>query len=159
MEQLENLQPWALQLYPALVLAPLRHSRAEKVVHTTKFNVNFSGIRIGKVTFTIEIDGEEYDLKASGKTDGVARLFSSGKGNFNSQGRFDGDNVIATSHAVQVVEKGKTAKLSMAFDNGNLVDVSANPKKKSRKGKSYIQILPDHLKAIMRSGQFDCCAD
>ncbi len=122
---------------------------AEKVVHTTKFNINFSGIRIGKVTFTIEIDGKEYDLKASGKTDGVARLFSSGKGSFNSQGRFDGDNVIAASHAVQVVEKGKTAKLSMAFDNGNLVEVSANPKKKSRKGKSYIQILPDHLKAIM----------
>lgn len=122
---------------------------APKIVHTTKFNINFGSVRIGKVNFTIEIDGEDYTLSASGKTDGVARMFSKGKGSFVSKGRFEDDTVVSASHSVQVTEKGKTARLSMAFDEGNLVEVSASPKKKPRTGKNYVPILDEHLKSII----------
>ncbi len=122
---------------------------APKIVHTTKFNVSFTGIRIGKVTFTIEIDGDDYLLKANGKTDGVARLFSKGKGSFSSSGHFEGDKVISAAHEVQVTEKGKTAKLAMSFDDGDLKEVSANPKKRPRTGEGYIKIQESHLKAII----------
>ncbi len=122
---------------------------APKIIHTTKFNVNYTGIRIGKVTFTIEIEGDDYLLKANGRTDGVARLFSKGKGSFKSVGHFDGNSVISSSHSVEVTEKGKTAKLDMSFDEGNLKDVVAKPKKKRRKGKKYIPITEEHLKSII----------
>ena len=120
-----------------------------KIVHTTKFNVNYTGIRIAKITFTIEIEGDEYLLRANGKTDGVARLFSKGKGSLESAGHFEGENVISTAHKVEVTEKGKTAKLNMSFDAGNLRAVSANPEKKKREGNGYIPILEEHLKSII----------
>ncbi len=120
-----------------------------KIVHTTQFNVNYTGVRIGKITFNIEITGNDYKLSANGKTDGVARMFSKGKGSFVSKGRFENDMVISTSHTIQVTEKGKTAKLDMAFDNGDLVKVSAEPKKKPRTGKNYIPVLEEHLKSII----------
>ena len=122
---------------------------AQKIVHTTQLNVSYTGIRIGKVTFTITIDGDDYTLSANGKTDGVARMFSRGKGSFESSGHFESDTVISTSHQVQVTEKGKTAKLSMAFDRGNLIDVSAKPAKKPRTGKNYVPILEEHLRSII----------
>ena len=121
----------------------------QKIVHTTKFNVNYIGIRIGKVTFTIEIDGDDYLLKANGRTDGVARLFSRGRGSLKSRGHIKGGTVISTSHNVQVTEKGKTAKLAMSFDDGNLKKVSAVPKKRKRTGKGYIPVLEKHLKSII----------
>jgi len=121
---------------------------ASKIVQTTKFNVNYSGIRVGKITFTIEIDGEEYLLKAKGKTDGVARLFSKGKGSFSSSGHFDGASVISASHSVEVTEKGKTAKLDMLFDEGNLKNVNSVPEKK-KKSKKYIPVLEEHLQSII----------
>jgi len=120
-----------------------------KIVHTTKFNVNFTGIRIGKITFTIEIDGDDYLLKANGKTDGVARLFSKGKGSLKSAGRISGDSVISTNHSIEVNEKGKTATLAMSFDNGNLEEVSSSEKQRDRTGKGYIPILEEHLKSII----------
>lgn len=133
----------------ALTLLPFLANATPKIVHTTQFSVSFTGIRIGKVTFEIKIDGDEYALKAHGKTDGVARMFSKGKGSFNSQGHFIADKVVSSAHAVQVTEKGKTAKLSMSFKDGNLDDVQANPKKKLRTGKGYIPILDQHLKSII----------
>jgi hypothetical protein len=123
-------------------------SSASKIVQTTKLNVNYSGIRVGKITFTIEIDGEDYLLKAKGKTDGVARLFSKGKGSFRSAGRFDGNSVISASHSVEVTEKGKTAKLEMLFDEGNLKNMSSVPKKK-KKSKKYIPVLEEHLQSVI----------
>ena len=122
---------------------------APKIVHTTKFDVNYTGFRIGKITFTIEIEGDDYLLKANGRTDGVARLFSRGKGSFESEGRFVGDTVISTSHSVQVTEKGKTAKLEMSFDDGNLINVSTSPHKKPKTGRKYIPVLEEHLKSII----------
>jgi len=122
---------------------------APKTVQTTKFDVNYGGLRIGNLTFTIEIAGDGYALKANGKTAGVARLFSRGKGSFTSEGRFEGAAVIAAKHEIQVTEKGKTAKLSMTFDNGDLKNVTASPKKKSRTGKDYIPILDEQLKSII----------
>lgn len=130
-------------------LAPTTAANAAKIVHTTQFNVNFTGIRIGKITFNIEIEGNDYQLSANGKTDGVARMFSKGKGSFVSRGHFEKDLVISTSHEIQVTEKGKTAKLEMSFDEGNLINVSANPKKKPRTGKKYIPILEEHLRSII----------
>ena len=124
-------------------------AKKSKIVHTTKFTVNYTGIRIGRLTFTIEIDGDDYLLKANGKTDGVARLFSKGKGSFESAGHFKGDKVISSAHKVQVTEKGKTARLKMSFDEGNLKKMSASPKKKRRKGKGYIPILKKHLQSII----------
>ena len=123
-------------------------SSASKIVQTTKLNANYSGIRVGKITFTIEIDGEDYLLKAKGKTDGVARLFSKGKGSFRSAGRFDGNSVISASHSVEVTEKGKTAKLEMLFDEGNLKNMSSVPKKK-KKSKKYIPVLEEHLQSVI----------
>ncbi len=132
----------------AVFTATSAHSQT-KIVHTTKFNVNYTGIRIGKITFTIEIDGDEYLLKADGRTAGVARLFSKGKGSLESAGHFEGNTVISTTHKVEVIEKGKTAKLVMSFNNGDLKEVTADPKKKQRKGKGYIPILAEHLKSII----------
>ncbi|MCF6321302.1 MAG: DUF3108 domain-containing protein [Rhizobiaceae bacterium] len=122
---------------------------APKTVQTTKFNVNYGGLRIGNLTFTIELAEGGYALSARGKTAGVARLFSKGKGSFSSEGRFEGANVIAAEHKIQVTEKGKTAKLSMSFDNGNLKSVTANPKKKVRTGKEYVPITDELLKSII----------
>jgi len=130
-----------LAVFPAL--------SAPKTIQTTKFNVNYGGLRIGNLTFTIELAEDGYALSANGKTAGVARLFSKGKGSFSSEGRFEGASVIAVEHKIQVTEKGKTAKLSMSFDNGNLKNVTANPKKKVRTGKDYVPITDELLKSII----------
>jgi len=122
---------------------------APKVVQTSNFNIVYSGIRIGKIGFTIEIDGDGYTLSAKGRTDGVARLFSRGKGSFSSEGKFEGVSVISAVHEVQVTEKGKTAKLAMSFDNGNLKDVTISPKKKPRTHKNTVPVLAEHLKSII----------
>ncbi len=142
----------AVFLFAGLTVAGFGGSKvfsAPKIVHTTKFNVNYTGIRIGKITFIIEINGDDYLLKANGRTEGVARLFSKGKGSFRSAGHFEGNSVISASHSVEVTERGKTAKLDMSFDEGNLKDVVAVPEKKQRTGKKYIPIMEEHLKSII----------
>lgn len=122
---------------------------AEKIFHTSKFNINYGGLRIGKATFNITIDGNDYNLSAHGSTDGVARLFSKGKGSFESNGHIKKDTVISTDHTVEVTEKGKTAKLNMSFIDGDLDKVSITPEKKKKKGKKYVPVLDSHLKSII----------
>lgn len=119
------------------------------IKQVTKFNINYAGIYVGNATFTITTHDNDYQLDIQGSTAGIARLFSHGKGSLQSKGKIEDEKITSQSNFVEVVAKGKTARLDMEFDQGNLKSVAINPTKKPKKGKDYIPVLDKHLKSIL----------
>lgn len=119
--------------------------------HQTVFRVKFGGVTVGNVTFGVSVDGKNYTFTGNGKTQGLAEWFAPGKAIIRSDGRLNGEKLIATKHFLSVADDKKKAVLNMAFKNGRVENVSLVPdKRKKRKNpRKYAVIQPEHLKNVV----------
>ncbi|MFK5978818.1 MAG: DUF3108 domain-containing protein [Rhizobiaceae bacterium] len=131
------------------VWTPLLH--AEEIHHKTKFSVKFGGLTVGTASFDIKLNDEHYKMTGSGTTAGLVRLFSSGKGNFNSTGTIDENKVNAAAHSVFVREKKKNSTLKMAFADKSVTDVQMVPDKRKKhiNSKQWIPIQAKHTQNVI----------
>lgn len=114
--------------------------------HETKFRVKFGSVTVGKVTFGVAMNGDNYTFTGNGRTQGLADWFAPGKAVIKSEGKVAGDRHNAASHYLSVTENKKTAVLKMAFTGGKVSDVYLKPdKRKKKKAPKYILIKPDDL--------------
>ena len=126
-------------------------AHAEMVTHRTVFNVYFGALPVGKATFDIRFDDSSYVLDGHGKTVGIVQLFAPGKGSVESQGRIEGNHVVAVSNTIDYTEKKKKSKFRMEFDDGNVKSVSYQPKKRKKKkhGRKWVPITEDQLRSVI----------
>ncbi len=122
---------------------------AETIVHTTEFNVNYTGIRIGRATLKIEFDETDYQLDISGTTAGIARLFSHGEGRLVSNGQLEGVDVVSNSLSLEFSEGDETATLEMSFADGTIENVSLTPEQSPKSGDGWVPVLEEHLRAVI----------
>ena len=138
----------ALAAFLAICLAA--PAVAEPVVHRTEFEVSFGLLPVGRATFDIRLDGDGYLLDGKGRTAGIAELFASGRGAFESEGRFDGARVVAVRHAVEFVEKKKKSTLEMQFEEGRLASMTVVPDKRRKKtGSKWVPITEEQLASVI----------
>ena len=132
-----------------LASAPMAH--AEEIHHLTKFSVKFGGVTVGTARFDIKLDDEHYQMTGRGTTAGLARLFSSGKGNFDSTGIIDENKVRAVTHSVFVREKKKDASLKMAFADKGVTEIKMVPDKRKKhiNSKQWVPLKPDHMQNVI----------
>lgn len=129
--------------------APMAH--AEEIHHLTKFSVKFGGVTVGTARFDIKLDDEHYQMTGRGTTAGLARLFSSGKGNFDSTGIIDENKIRAATHSVFVREKKKDATLKMAFADKGVTEIEMVPDKRKKhiNSKQWVPIKSPHMQNVI----------
>lgn len=118
--------------------------------HETRFAVKFGAVTVGKVTFGVTLDGNDYTFTGNGRTQGLADWFAPGKAVIRSEGALAGNQLNAASHYLSVTENRKTAVLEMAFADGAVRNVSLKPdKRKKKKASKYVLIEPEHLRSVV----------
>ena len=129
--------------------SPMAHG--EEIHHKTKFSVKFGGLTVGTASFDIKLNGEKYQMIGKGTTAGLARLFSSGKGNFNSTGIIEKNIILAATHSVFVRERKKDATLKMVFADKGVTDVEMVPDKRKKhiNSKQWIPIKTKHMQNVI----------
>ncbi len=139
----------SLFTFAALVALPAA-ARAEMERHTTKFDIRFGALPVGAAQFEISFDDKAYALSAKGKTVGVAKLFSPGRGEVESDGMLVDERVIPVRNVVRLNEKKKNSTLEMAFDEGAVTQVSLTPdKRKKKRGRRWVPVLPEQLQSVI----------
>ena len=141
---------FAAAFFAAGFVAPASTQAGEKI-HKTKFDVKFGSVTVGKMTFAVSMDGNDYTFEGNGRTKGLADWFAPGKAIIKSQGAVDGPALKASTHFLSVTEDKKTAVLQMSFANGEVKNVSMQPdkRKKRRNKKKYVVMTPEDLKNVV----------
>ncbi len=104
---------------------------AEKPInHEAKFTVYFSGIPVGVAVFDLLLKGKQYQLAISGKTIGLTKLLSNGKGSVRSAGIVHGSNVQSDVQRLNYKDSKKKISSLLVFKNKNLVSEKITPKPK-----------------------------
>ena len=138
-----------------LCFAPVaKLAAAEKSNVKIDYTLSLAGVPVGKINMTARFDGNQYRVIATGRTAGVSRLFSDGKGTFATTGRLRGGKIVPSNFNMDTSDKHLTTKVRMQMGAGSIKRLFAAPPLAKRadripvKSKHWRNIL-DPLSAFM----------
>lgn len=120
-------------------------ARAEGKVDMT---LSFSGMPVGKFSYSLQVDGDRYRIKAKGKTGGVAAVAASARGTATSSGTLSSRGPVPAAHDVRWRDgrKKKRGTMAMRMEGGRVASLALKPKK-TRKG--AVPVTPAHLRGVV----------
>jgi hypothetical protein len=91
------------------------------------YTATLSGIPIGKGTWTIDVDDDQFSATASGATSGLLRVFASGQGNSTAHGGVSGGQPMPATYTSTIVADNKADQVRILFSGGNVKEFLADP--------------------------------
>ncbi len=92
-----------------------------------RYTVSLAGVPIGRGSWIIDINNDQYTATASGKTTGLLRVFASGEGVSASRGHVRNGNFIPASYVSSITADRRTEELRMTLAGGNVKDYAIDP--------------------------------
>ena len=91
------------------------------------YNVTLGGLPFGTGNWRVEVAQDHYTATASGRTGGLLKLFTSGRGTTASQGKVAGGQPIPASFASSIATDKKYDEVRMLFAGSNVKEYVAEP--------------------------------
>jgi hypothetical protein len=89
--------------------------------------VTLSGVPIGKGSWSIDVQDDQFTATANGATSGLLRVFASGQGNSVAHGSVSGGQPIASTYASSIVADNHSDQVRIFFSGGAVKDYLADP--------------------------------
>jgi len=116
----------------AVVLAVVVACAANQSAHAqgrldANYTATLSGIPIGKGSWTIDVDDDQFSATASGATSGLLRVFASGQGNSAAHGSMTGGQPMPSTYTSTIVADNKADQVRILFSGGNVKEYLTDP--------------------------------
>ena len=100
----------ALGLFLIISALAASPSQAEMRKHQTKMSVTYNGLVVGKATFNINFDDDNYSVSAKGGTSRIVKWITSATGEIKSAGQMIENQLRPNTHSATVKEPKKPEK-------------------------------------------------
>lgn len=112
-----------------------------------KYTVAFAGVPIGKIRVYGDFNGQSYKLTAAGRTAGVSRLFSDGKGSLASTGKIQNSYLQPNWYNMQVVDEKEVSTAEMTITSRKIGSLKAKPALSKRDDR--VNVTAAHQKGVI----------
>jgi len=92
-----------------------------------QYTATLLGISVGKGTWHIDIQGDQFSATASGGTSKLVKLFTGGSGSGASQGRVVNGTLVTTNFRSLFTTSKKTEETHISLTNGNVKEFGIVP--------------------------------
>jgi hypothetical protein len=116
----------ALALMAVLVGAGGGPARAQGKLDAT-YVVTLGGVPIGKGSWSIDVQEDQFTATANGATSGLLRVFASGQGNSAARGTVSNGQPVASTYASSIVADNKADQVRIFFSGGAVKEYLADP--------------------------------
>jgi hypothetical protein len=116
----------AVVLIAVLVETGSRSASAQGKLDAS-YVVTLGGVPVGKGSWTIDVQDDQFTATASGATSGLLRVFASGQGSSAAHGVVTGGQPIASSYASSMVADNRSDQVRILFSGGAVKDYLADP--------------------------------
>jgi hypothetical protein len=89
--------------------------------------VSLGGVPIGKGSWTIDVQDDQFTATASGATSGLLRVFASGQGNSAAHGGVSGGQPVASTYASSIMADNRSDQVRILFSGGAVKEYLADP--------------------------------
>jgi hypothetical protein len=86
-----------------------------------------SGVPIGKGSWAIEVQDDQFTAIAAGATSGLLRVFASGQGNSAAHGSMSGGQPIASTYTSSMIADNRSDQVRILFSGGSVKEYLADP--------------------------------
>lgn len=132
----------------SLFAASSGHSvAAEQIRVFTKYGISIAGIPIGNARVSTQFNGKKFKIAANGRTAGVSRLVSDGRGTLRAQGIIGKKRPLPSSFSMDTVDDKLVTKVRMGMSKGNINRLVAAPPLSKRPDR--IPVLKKHHRGIL----------
>jgi hypothetical protein len=83
-----------------------------------RYNASLAGIPVGKGSWVLDIDDEQYFAAASGRTTGLLRVFTGGEGTSAARGGFHGEQAVPGTYASTIRTDKRSDEVRLSFARG-----------------------------------------
>jgi hypothetical protein len=91
------------------------------------YGVTLAGVPIGKGTWSIDVQDDQFTATASGATSGLLRVFAGGQGHSAAHGSVSSGLPVPNSYASSIVADNRSDQVRMLFSGGNVKESLADP--------------------------------
>jgi hypothetical protein len=116
----------AVVLIAVLVDAGSRSAYAQGKLDAT-YVASLAGVPIGKGSWLIDVQDDQFTAIASGATSGLLRVFASGQGNSAARGGVSGGQPIASTYASSIIADNRSDQVRILFSGGAVKEYLADP--------------------------------
>jgi uncharacterized protein DUF3108 len=89
--------------------------------------VSLGGVPIGKGSWTIDVQDDQFTATASGATSGLLRVFASGQGSSAAHGGVSAGQPIASTYTSTIVADNRSDQVRILFSGGAVKEYLADP--------------------------------
>ena len=89
--------------------------------------VTLAGVPIGKGSWSIDVQDDQFTATASGATSGLLRVLASGQGNSAAHGLISGGQPIASTYASSIIADNRSDQVRILFSGGAVKEYLADP--------------------------------
>jgi hypothetical protein len=120
-----------ISLASAVVIAMLVDSGGGLVQAQGKLDaayvVTLGGVPVGKGSWSIDVQDDQFTATADGATSGLLRVFASGQGNSAAHGGVSAGQPVASTYASTVIADNRSDQVRILFSGGNVKEYLADP--------------------------------
>jgi hypothetical protein len=89
--------------------------------------VTLGGVPVGKGSWNIDVQDDQFTATATGATSGLLRVFASGSGNSVAHGSISGGQPVSSTYASTIVADNHADQVRILFNGGAVKDYLADP--------------------------------
>jgi hypothetical protein len=89
--------------------------------------VTLSGVPVGKGSWSIDVQEDQFSASANGATSGLLRVFASGQGNSAAHGVVNAGQPMASTYTSTILADNKADQVRILFSGGNVKEYLADP--------------------------------
>ncbi len=120
------------RLAGAVVLIAVLVDSGSGLVHAqgkldAAYVVSLGGVPIGKGSWSIDVQEDQFTATASGATSGLLRVFASGQGSSAAHGSVSGGQPIASTYGSSIVADNRSDQVRIFFSGGAVKEYLVDP--------------------------------
>ena len=136
-----------LAVTPLLVASAGQGFAADPVRVFTKYGISIAGIPIGNARVNTVFNGKKFKISANGRTAGISRLVSDGRGTLRAEGVVGKNRAFPSNFSMDTVDDKLITKVRMSMSKGNIKRLVAAPSLLKRADR--IPVLKKHHRSIL----------
>jgi hypothetical protein len=91
------------------------------------YAVTLGGVPVGKGSWNIDVQDDQFTATATGATSGLLRVFASGSGSSVAHGSMSGGQPVPSTYASTIVADNRADQVRILFSGGAVKDYLADP--------------------------------
>lgn len=113
--------------FGALFMPQMSFAADEEVRVFTKYAISIAGIPVGNARVSTRFKDGKFDIVANGRTAGISRLVSDGKGTLSTSGRLRRGRIVPSKFSMDTVDDKIVTKVRMSMSGGSIKKLLAAP--------------------------------